>query len=75
MRDSFHNKSGVLVSSGNVWANSHVQMYKVLQQNNLFCLKTKLDRKGNVQHVWLHSVIFFTSLSSTVTYFKNYFRR
>ena len=30
MRDSFHNRSGVLVNSENVWASSYVQMYKVL---------------------------------------------
>ena len=60
IRDSFHNRSGVLVRWKNVWANSYEQMYKVLQQNNLFCLKMKLDRKGNVQHFWLHSVILFT---------------
>ena len=56
----FHNISGVIVSWENVWANAYVQMYKVLQQNKLFCLKTKLNWKGNARNFWLHSVIFFT---------------
>ena len=30
MRGAFHNRSGVNVSSENLWTNSYVQIYKVL---------------------------------------------
>ena len=41
----FHNKSGVIVSWENVRTNKDVQMYKILQQKNLFLCQKKTPSK------------------------------
>ena len=35
MSQPFHNKSDVIASSENMWTNSNVQMYNILEQNNI----------------------------------------
>ena len=46
----FHNRSGAIVNWENVWTNSYVKCTKSCKKTTYFCLKTKLNQKGNVRN-------------------------
>ena len=64
--ETFQVKPRVIVSWGNVWTNSYVQIFKVFKESNLILSE-------NVRNVWLHSVIFFTKFDLHNTGFQSLF--
>ena len=69
----FHNRSDVIVNWEDVWTNGYVKCTKSCKKTTYFCLKKKLNRKGNVRNFCLHWVIFFTKFEQYNTVFQSLF--